>query len=191
MTSIKILNTETLSDNKYLLQNITFEIRDRDGHIQSQKREVYIRPQGAALLLYNPSEKKILISKQFRLPAFLIDQSGDIIEACAGIIDENETPDEAVVREAEEELGYRVPAVMKIGEVYPTPGAVSELIHLYIGMYSADMKVNDGGGNEHEGENIEAIELTFDEARNMLKNQEFKDAKTIILIQHAIINGFL
>jgi GDP-mannose pyrophosphatase NudK len=191
MASINILNSETLSEKKYLLQNITFEITDRSGQLQVQKREAYIRPPGATLLLYNPDQEKILLSKQFRLPAWLIDQSGDVIETCAGIIDENETPDQAVVREAEEELGYSVPSVRKIGEIYPTPGAVSELIHLYIAEYSDDMKVHAGGGKTDEGEDIEVLELSFDKARSMLARGEFTDAKTIILIQYAIINELI
>jgi GDP-mannose pyrophosphatase NudK len=191
MASVRILNKETLSEKKYLLQNITFEIVDSKGDLQTQKREVYIRPHGASLLLYNAQKKAILLSKQFRLPALLIDNSGDVIEACAGIIDDGESPEEAVKREAEEELGYRVNTVQKVAEVYPSPGGLSELIYLYIAEYTDDMKINDGGGKEDEGEDIEVIELPFSEARRMIENGEFTDAKTIILIQHAIIKGLI
>lgn len=191
MTSINILRSETLSEKKYLLQSITFEITDSKGQLQKQKREVYIRPHGSALLLYNPVKKTILLSRQFRLPIWLIDDSGNVIETCAGIIDEGETPQQAVIREAEEELGYQISSVNKIGGIYPSPGALSELIHLYIAEYSEDMKVHDGGGKTEEGEDIEVLELSFDEVRNMLKKGEFTDAKTIILIQHAIIEGLI
>lgn len=191
MASIRLLNSETLSEKKYLLQYITFESTYTTGQLQQHQREVYIRPQGASLLLYNPQQKKVLLCRQFRLPAWLLDHSGDVIETCAGIIDDGETAEEAVIREAEEELGYRVASVKKIGEVYPTPGAVSELIHLYIGEYSDNMKVHSGGGKADEGEDIEVLELSFNQVRNMLEKQQFTDAKTIILIQHAIINGLI
>lgn len=174
-----------------MLQHITFKITDSNGQLQEQKREVYVRPQGATLLLYNPEQKKVLLSRQFRLPAWMIDKSGDVIETCAGIIDEGESPEQAVIREAEEELGYNVPSVTKIGEIYPTPGAVSELIHLYVGEYSDNMKVHSGGGKTDEGEDIEVLELSFQQVRHMLANREFTDAKTIILVQHAIITGLI
>ena len=192
MASIHILNRETLSDRKYLLQNITFEITDSTGKLQTQKREVYIRPQGAALLLYNPAKKTLLLSKQFRLPAYLIDdKSGDVLETCAGIIDEGETPEQAIIRETEEELGYKITSVTKVCETYPSPGGLSELIHLYIAEYTDSMKVNDGGGNKEEGEDIDVIEISFSEAHDMLHTMKFTDAKTIILIQHAIIKGLI
>lgn len=191
MASINILNSETLSDKKYLLQTITFEITDSKGQLQKQKREVYVRPHGAAILLYHPVKQTVLLSRQFRLPAWLIDHSGEVIETCAGIIDENETPEQAVIREAEEELGYKVASVTKVFEIYPSPGALSELIHLYIGEYSEDMKIHEGGGNSEEGEDIDVLELSFEEVRNMLKNRTFTDAKTIILLQHALIERLI
>lgn len=191
MASIHILNRETLSEKKYLLQTITFETADRSGKLQTQKREVYIRPQGTTLLLYNPVKKTLLLSRQFRLPAYLIDQSGDVIETCAGIIDEGETPEEAIIRETEEELGYKITFVIKVFEAYSSPGALSELIHFYIAEYSDDMKIDEGGGKKEEGEDIEVMEISYQEARDMLENRKFTDAKTIILIQHAIIKGLI
>ncbi|HXI01414.1 MAG TPA: NUDIX domain-containing protein [Sphingobacteriaceae bacterium] len=191
MALIRILNRKTLSEKKYLLQNITFEIKDSSGKLHTQQREVYFRPQGATLLLYNPVKRTVLLSRQFRLPAYLIDQEKDLIETCAGMIDEGETPKEAIIREAEEELGYRVAFVSKVCEAYPSPGGLSELIHFYIAPYSDDMKVNAGGGKKDEEEDIDVLELSFVQVRDMLEKGEFTDAKTIILIQYAIIKGLI
>ncbi|HEY0898832.1 MAG TPA: NUDIX domain-containing protein [Sphingobacteriaceae bacterium] len=191
MANIKILERETLSDKKYRLENIRFNITDSAGKEQEQSREIYFRPDGAVLLLYNLKNKTMLFTRQFRLVAGLRGPENEILEACAGIIDPGESPEEAAIREGEEELGYRVDSVEKIMSAYSTPGGVTEMIHFFIGEYHEGMKVNGGGGVEHEGEDIEIVELTFEQVRTKLKNKEFNDAKTIILLQHLQIKGIL
>lgn len=191
MAFIKILERETLSNKKYRLENIRFNITDKKGREQEQAREIYFRPDGSVLLLYNLKNQTMLFTRQFRLVAGLRSQENELLEACAGIIDPGESPEEAALREAEEELGYRVESVENIMSAYSTPGGVTEMIHFFTGEYHEGMKVNGGGGVEHEGEDIEIIELTFEQVRSKLNNKEFNDAKTIILLQHLRIKGIL
>mgnify|MGYP001561473858 CR=1 FL=1 len=184
MSFIRILKIEKLSDRVYPLEYITFEKAD-----QQQQKEVYHRPSGASVLLIDTQRKTILLTKQFRLPVYLTSNETEFLEVCAGIIDNGETPGECIVREVEEELGYRISEIKKIAEAYFSPAGITELAHFFIGEYSPEMKINNGGGKKEE--DISAIELSFNEARLMLKNGLFKDAKTILLIQYAMLNGLI
>jgi len=185
---VKIKQTELLSNNHYLLNNVTFDFLRKDGIWITQKREVYDRGNGAAILLYNSQQKTIILTRQFRLPAYLNgNKTGMMIEVCAGLLDQDH-PEQCIIRETEEETGYRIKSVQKIMETFMSPGAVTEILHLYVGEYDASMKVNEGGGLEHEQEEIEVIEMSFDEAYALIATGEIKDAKTIILLQYAKIN---
>ena len=188
---IKIKQTDLLSDNWYLLNKVTFDYQKNDNSWITQKREVYDRGNGAAILLYNSKQKTVILTRQFRLPTFLNgNKSGMMIEVCAGLLDEDH-PEQCVIREAEEETGYRITKVEKVMESYMSPGAVTEILHLFVGEYDEAMKVSDGGGVEHEQENIEVIEMSYDEAYAMIASGEIKDAKSIILLQHAKINNLV
>jgi nudix-type nucleoside diphosphatase (YffH/AdpP family) len=185
---IKIKQTDLLSNNWYLLNKVTFDYLRKDGVWVTQKREVYDRGNGAGILLYNREQKTIILTRQFRLPSYLNgNETGMMIEVCAGLLDQDH-PEQCIIRETEEETGYRIKSVQKILETYVSPGAVTEILHLFIGEYDASMKVNDGGGLEHEQEEIEVIEMPFDDAYKMIASGEIKDAKTIILLQYAKIN---
>ncbi len=188
---IKINQTDLLSNNHYLLNNVTFDFLRKDGLWITQKREVYDRGNGAGILLYNREQKTIILTRQFRLPAYLNgDKTGMMIEVCAGLLDQDH-PEQCIIRETEEETGYRIKSVQKILETFVSPGAVTEILHLFVGEYDASMKVNEGGGLEHEQEEIEVIEMPFAEAYNMIATGEIKDAKTIILLQYAKINNLV
>jgi nudix-type nucleoside diphosphatase (YffH/AdpP family) len=113
-----------------------------------------------------------------------------LIEACAGLLD-NDNPEECIKRETEEETGYKISKVEKIYEAYMSPGSVTEILHFFIAEYSTEMKIADGGGLEDEGENIEVLELPFDEALTMIDSGEIKDAKTIMLLQHLRLKNIL
>ncbi|MCR8557967.1 NUDIX domain-containing protein [Mucilaginibacter sp. BJC16-A38] len=183
MASIQILNKETLSDKKYPLQYISFEKPDKEGVFHNHEREVYFRPDAVGVLLVDEGQRKILLTKQFRLPAFLNgSDSGYLVETCAGIIDENETPEQTAHREAEEETGYQIKELEKIASAYTSAGGITEFVHLFIANYISEKDHPKTGGLE--GEDIQLIELGFDEAREKLKQGEFRDAKTIILLQH-------
>ena len=188
---IKITKSELLSDNWYILKKITYEYQNQKEEMQTQIREIYDRGNGATILLYNKLNKSVILTRQLRMPTYLNgNETGMMIETCAGLLDEDH-PEECIRREVTEETGYEIENVKKIFETYMSPGAVTEILHFFIGEYSADMKVNEGGGLEHEQENIEVLEYTFEDAYNMIEKGEIKDAKTIMLLQYAKINSLL
>jgi len=188
---IKIVETEILSNQRYLLKRISFDYTKPDGSVEQQQREVFDRGNGATVLLYNKEQKTIILTRQFRLPTYINgNQSGMLLEVCAGVID-HEGPEECIRREAEEETGYRVTEVKKIYEAYMSPGSVTELLHYFVAGYQHDMKVGKGGGLEEEQEHIEVIEMPFDKAVDMMKQGEIRDAKTIILLQYALLNNLV
>lgn len=188
---IEILKTEVLSNNWYTLRKITYNYLKKDGNWETQSREAYDRGNGATILLYNKNSKAIILTRQFRMPTYLNgNESGMMIEACAGLLDKDNA-EECIKRETEEETGYKISSVQKLFEVYMSPGSVTEIVHFFAAEYTKDMKVNEGGGVEDEQENIEVLELDFDKAYNMIASGEIKDAKTIMLLQHAKINKLI
>jgi GDP-mannose pyrophosphatase NudK len=188
---IKIQKTELLSDNWYLLNKVTYDYKKEDNTIETHIREVYDRGNGAAILLYNSTQKTVILTRQFRLPSYLNgNKSGMMIEVCAGLLDKDH-PEQCIIRETEEETGYRLSTVHKVFETYMSPGAVTEILYLFVGEYDATMKVNEGGGLDAEQENIEVLEYTFDEAFAMIESGEIKDAKTVMLLQYAKINNLV
>lgn len=189
--NITILQTDILSDNWYTLNKVTFNILKKDGTTETQSREAYDRGNGAVILLYNNVSNSVILTRQFRLPTYINgNTTGVLIEACAGLLD-NDNPEDCIKRETEEETGYKISKVEKVFEAYMSPGSVTEILYFFIAEYSQDMKINSGGGLEEEGENIEVLELSFDEALTMIDKGEIKDAKTIMLLQHLRIKGIL
>jgi nudix-type nucleoside diphosphatase (YffH/AdpP family) len=191
MKQIKIIKEELLSDNWYTLKKYTYEILKQDGIRQIQTREVYDRGNGAVILLYNQEFKTVILTRQFRLPSFVNgNKKGVLIEACAGLLDQD-NPEEAIKRETEEETGYRIKDVRKIFDSYMSPGSVSEILYFFIAEYTPSMKVHEGGGIEHEQEDIEVLEISFDKAYGMIASGEIRDAKTIMLLQYVKINQII
>lgn len=191
ITNIKITDTQILSDNWYVLKKITYEYLKKDGTIISQSREAYDRGNGATILLYNKEQKTVILTRQFRLPTFINgNETGMMIEACAGLLDKDNAED-CIRRETEEETGYKITDVRKIFEAYMSPGSVTEILHFFIAEYAKEMKVSEGGGLDHEEENIEVLELDISEGMQMVVNGEIKDAKTIMLLQYIKLNGIL
>ncbi|MGS2723902.1 GDP-mannose pyrophosphatase NudK [Porticoccus sp. GXU_MW_L64] len=183
----KIRNIEKtlLSDNWYLLNKYSFEYQNFEGEWGCQEREAYDRGNGATILLYNREKSTVILTRQFRLPTYINGNAdGMMIEACAGLLD-GDSAEVCIKKEAEEETGYRVGKVEKIFEAYMSPGAVTEIIHFFVGEYDGSMKVSDGGGLAEEQENIEVLEVTFSEALAMVTCGDIKDAKTIMLLQYA------
>jgi GDP-mannose pyrophosphatase NudK len=188
---IKITKTEILSDNWYILRRLMYEFEDVDGTIKTQTREVYDRGNGATILLYNTQQKTVILTQQFRLPTFVNgNETGMLIEACAGLLDKD-NPEDCIRRETEEETGYKITDVKKIFEAYMSPGSVTEILYFFIAEYAKSMKVHEGGGLEHEEENIEVLELNIDKAMQMINTGEIKDGKTIMLLQYVKLNGIL
>ncbi|MFZ1788855.1 MAG: GDP-mannose pyrophosphatase NudK [Saprospiraceae bacterium] len=188
---VKILDTKILSDNWYILKKITYEFFKKDGSRHVQEREAYDRGNGATILLYNTKNHSIILTKQFRLPTYINgNESGMLIEACAGLLDKD-NPEECIRRETEEETGYQIKAIEKAFQAYMSPGSVTEILHFFIAEYDAEMKVNEGGGLESEQENIEVLEIDFQKAIQMIENGEIMDAKTIMLIQYLQLKNML
>jgi len=188
---IKITETSLLSDNWYILNKVTFTYQKENEKIQTHVREVYDRGNGAGILLYNTTKKTVILTRQFRLPTFLNgNKTGMMIEVCAGLLDQD-NPEQAIIRETEEETGYRLSKVQKVVETYMSPGAVTEILYLFVAEYDESMKVSEGGGLASEQENIEVLEYTFNEAYAMIESGEITDAKTILLLQHAKIKGLV
>lgn len=190
-SNINLLKQELLSDNWGHLSKVTFTYTLPDGTVQLQEREVYNRGNGAVILLYNRIKKTVVLTRQLRIPTwFNQNQDGMMIEACAGLLDEND-PEACIRRETQKETGFVLNEVRKVMESYMSPASVTEILHFFIGEYSEAKRVSKGGGLEIEQENIEVLEYLFETALLMVANGEIKDAKTIMLLQYAQINNLL
>jgi GDP-mannose pyrophosphatase NudK len=188
--SIKILEKKILSANWYKLYKYTYETVDQKGQTKVEHREAYDRGNGAAILLYNSAQKTVILTRQFRLPTFINgNDDGMMIEACAGLLDKD-NPEDCIRKETEEETGYRISHVERVFELYMSPGSVTEILYFFVGEYSKDQKVNEGGGVAEE-ENIEVMEMPFEIAWKKVEKKEIKDAKTVILLQYAKLNRLL
>jgi nudix-type nucleoside diphosphatase (YffH/AdpP family) len=188
---IKLNDIQMLSEEKFTLKNVSYNVKKKNGSWEKQTREVYDHGNGVTALLYNKSKSTIILTRQFRVGSYINGNTdGKLIETCAGIL-EDSTPEEGILREIEEETGYKLTEIKKVFEVYMSPGAVSELLHFFVAPYTAEQRVDKGGGLEEEQEEIEVMELPFDKAYNMIENGEIKDAKTIMLLQYAKINNLL
>lgn len=185
---IRNIKKQLLSDNWYTLNKYTFEYQKYDGSWETQHREAYDRGNGAVILLYNKKKENVILTKQFRMPTYVNgNEDGMMIEACAGILEKGNA-EETIKMEVEEETGYHIEKVQKVFESYMSPGSVTEILYFFIGEYEPKMKVGEGGGAEDETENIEVLEMPFDEAVEMVASGEIQDAKTIMLIQWAQLN---
>lgn len=186
---IRIIDVETLSDDWFTLKKTTFEYRRRSGEWQRQSRETYDRGNGATLLLYNREKASVVLTRQFRFPAYVNGcADGMLIEACAGLLDD-EDEEACIRRETQEETGFRIRAPRKLFEAYMSPGSVTEKLHFFAAEYQAADRIADGGGDAREGEDIEVIELPLSEALAMIRSGAIEDGKTIMLLQHAALAG--
>lgn len=187
---IRNIDIETLSDNWYVLKKYTFDYRHKDGSWQRVSREAYDRGNGAAILLYHPRRRSVVLTRQFRLPAFVTGHTdGMLIEAPAGLLD-NAGAEERIRHEAEEETGYRLGKVEKLFAAYMSPGSVTEKLHFFAAPIDDGDKVGDGGGLKDEGEDIEVLELPLARALDMIRTGEIEDGKTIMLLQYAALHLF-
>lgn len=183
---VRHIDTTVLSDNWYVLRKITFDFLRRDGTWQRQSREAYDRGNGAAILLHNPATDTVLLTRQFRMPAFVNGHDGMLVEVAAGLLDDA-TPEDRIRLEAEEETGYRVRDVRKVFEAFMSPGSVTEKLHFFVGEYDVGMRVGDGGGLANEGEDVEVLEMPLSAALAAI-GSTIVDAKTIMLLQHMALN---
>jgi nudix-type nucleoside diphosphatase (YffH/AdpP family) len=186
---IRIKDVRILSNNHYTLKTTSFAWRRANGEWQIQHRETYDRGNGATLLPYNLAQRSVVLVRQFRYPAYVNGYDNLLIEAAAGLLDDL-SPEERIRAEAEEETGYRLGDIRKVFEAFMSPGSVTEKLHFFVAEYQHDMRVGSGGGNPDEGEDIEVIELSIDEALAMIGDRRIVDAKTIMLLQYAALNIF-
>jgi GDP-mannose pyrophosphatase NudK len=187
---VKNLHAQTLSDNWYTLKKITYDYFS-NGQWKTMNREAYDRGNGAVILLYNRISGTVILTRQFRLPTFINgNETGMLIEACAGLLDKDNAED-CIRRETEEETGYKISEVKKVFEAYMSPGSVTEMLYFFIAEYSKEMKVNEGGGLAHEQEDIEVLEIKLEEAMKMIGTGEIKDGKTIMLLQYMLLNKIM
>jgi nudix-type nucleoside diphosphatase (YffH/AdpP family) len=186
---IRVKDVRLLSDDYYVLKTTSFEWRRANGEWQTQQRETYDRGNCATVLPYNLAQRTVLLARQFRYPAYINGYDDLLIEAAAGVLD-GAPPEERIRAEAEEELGYRLGEIHKIFEAFTSPGSVTEKLHFFVAEYDPSMRINDGGGLAHEGEEIEVLELPIDQALAMITDGRIQDAKTIMLLQHAALHIF-
>lgn len=181
---VRIKRVETLSDDWYVLKKTTFDYQRRDGQWQETSRETYDRGNGVVILLVHPEKKMVVLTRQFRFPAFVNGHDGMMIEACAGLL-ETDDPVEGIRREVEEETGYQIERPQKVFEAFMSPGSVTERLYFFIAEYHDQTRAHDGGGLVEHGEDIEVLELPLEQALDMIGTGEIMDAKTIMLLQYA------
>ncbi|MGR7814484.1 NUDIX domain-containing protein [Lacinutrix undariae] len=186
---LKNITRTILSKEWATLYRINYDYKFNDGIWKSVSRESYDRGNGACVLLYNTEKNTVILTSQFRMPIYENnDNKGYSVEVCAGVIDGNEDAETCVIRETEEEVGYKILSAKKVLETYMSPGAVTEKIFLFVAEYTDAMKVNSGGGLISEREEIEVLEIPFTDALKMLRTGEIQDAKTVLLLQYAQLN---
>ncbi|MEV5686939.1 NUDIX domain-containing protein [Streptomyces sp. NPDC052164] len=186
---VRIVDVRVLSCDWYVLRRTTFDYRHSDGHWSREQRETHDRGDGATILLYDPDRRTVLLTRQFRLPAYVNGHpDGMLIETAAGLLD-GDSPEEAIRREAAEETGHTVGAAEHVFDVYMSPGSVTERLHFFAAPYTPATATGSGGGIAAEGEDIATVELPFTEALAMIRAGEIADAKTIMLLQWAALDG--
>jgi GDP-mannose pyrophosphatase NudK len=183
--SVRICDIETIAHNQGKLVSVSYEQRRRDGEQQERTREIYHSDNSTVILPYDPDRKTVLLARQLRLPVFLQDGMERTVEACAGKLD-GEKAERRIMKEMQEELGYKVSKIERLFELYVSPASIMEKTVFFTCTYSPANKVSDGGGLKEEGEDIEVVETTLTEAAAMIVSGEIVDAKTVVLIQYLI-----
>ena len=187
--NINIIKDKILSENWFLLRNMTYELTRSDGSVVRHRREVYDRGNGATILLYNRHKQTVVLVRQFRIATWINgNEDGMLIETCAGLLDSDE-PEECVRKEAIEETGFEVGEVRKLFELFMSPGGVTELIYFFIAEYDDTQRANDGGGVDDE--DIQVLELPYHRALEMMANGEIRDGKAVILLQYLQTSGLM
>ncbi|WP_442545683.1 NUDIX domain-containing protein [Arthrobacter sp. KN11-1C] len=187
--AVAVRDVEVTSDGWHVLRRTTFDYRRRDGRWVTQQRESYDRGNGATILLYDAGRGTVLLTRQFRFPAYVNDHpDGMLIETAAGLLDDDD-PETAIRREASEELGVDVGTLRHVFDAYMSPGSVTERLHFYVAPYTPADQTGPGGGVAAEGEDIEIIEIAFTEALAMIDDGRIVDGKTIMLLQWAALNS--
>lgn len=187
--NIEVIKDQILSENYFVLRNITYDLTRNDGEVIRHKREVYDRGNGATILLYSREKQSVVLIRQFRVATWVNgNEDGLLIETCAGLLDDDE-PEVCIRKEAMEETGYEITDVRKVFELYMSPGGVTELVHFFIAEYHDNLRTNAGGGVEDE--DIDVLEMPFRDALEKVKSGEIRDGKAVILLQYLQLSGLM
>ena len=177
----RVTSRETVFSGHWTVEKVRYDERQRDGAVRSLEREVVSRPDAATVLLHDPVRDTVLLTRQFRLPALLNGGRTGLIETCAGLVEED--PATCAAREAEEETGCVARDLVRLFELYSSPGGISERLTCFVAHYDPADRTGAGGGLAEEGENIEVLEMRFDDAYAMIASGEIVDMKTVVLLQ--------
>ena len=185
----RVIRETLLARGRFDLTRTMIEIEEADGSTRTLDHEVYRHGKAAAVLLYDPKRRVVTLVKQFRAGAYLSDGALATIEACAGMLDGDESKT-CAIREALEETGIAIRDLSLAFDAYMSPGGMSEKIACFVAPYSEADRVGRGGGVD-EDERIEVLEVPFAEALAMIERGEIADAKTIALLYHAKAMGLM
>jgi GDP-mannose pyrophosphatase NudK len=183
MTDAKILNEELLADHRFKLTHTTIEVTEADGTKRELRHEVYHYKHAAALLLYDPARRVVMLVSQFRVGGYLGGAAQPMIEVCAGMLDGDE-PETCVIREALEETGIKIVSARHVFDAYTSPGGTTEMIACFVAPYGESDRIGPGGGVDAD-EHIALLEPALEEAIAMIERGEISDAKTIALLYYA------
>lgn len=185
---VVVTDVELLASDWYVVRATTLDIRGSDGTWRTERRETYDRGNGATILLHDVSRRTVLLTRQFRYPVYVNGHpDGMLLETPAGLLDEDD-PETAIRREAAEETGVTVGEVEHVFDVFMSPGSVTEKIHFYAAPYERDDLDGTRHGVAAEGEDIELVELSVDDALAAI-GTTLVDAKTIMLLQWSVLSG--
>jgi ADP-ribose pyrophosphatase len=150
-------------------------------------REVFERGHAAAVLLYDPQRDSVVLIEQFRPGAYAAAMEPWLLEIVAGIIEEGETPETVVRREAEEEAGCTIGALHPIGCYLATPGGSSETLTIYCGQVDS---VGAGGihGLDHEHEDIRVLPMSRAEALEKMAQGGVTNLTAAVALQWLALN---
>jgi nudix-type nucleoside diphosphatase (YffH/AdpP family) len=188
-SAVRNLKETVLSDEKFLLRRVEFDQRHFDGRWARLTREVYTHGNAVALLPYDPARGTVLLTRQIRFVTYLNGHPHPLIEACAGMLDGDEQPEAAIIREAREEIGCVIRNPRRIFDSFMSPGCFTERISFFVATYGEADRTGRGGGLADEGEDIEVLEMPLEAAVAMIGRGEIVDAKTILLLQWAALHG--
>ncbi len=189
--ALRGLDEKLLAREKYSFSTLTYELRRADGRWEKHQRSLFRRPDAATLLPYDPDRKMVLLTRQFRLGAYMNDSSPGLLEACAGTLDPGESPGACIRREAMEEIGLRVDDLRFLFEAFVSPAATTEKLYFFVAPYGPSARVGDGGGMEEEGEEIETVEASFEEILREAEAGAIRDAKTLTLLYWLKASGLM
>ena len=182
MNKVEIKSKRLIFNDFFKIQEAILRYLRFDGKMSEPvRRLVFERGDAVAAIILNRDTQKVVLINQFRYPTYE-KGPGWMLEVVAGILEQNETPEDALRRELIEEIGYRAGDLTHIATFYVSPGGSSERIMLYYAEVGETDRIAAGGGLASEGEDIQFTEVALPELWSALDAGEIMDAKTIIAI---------